>query len=314
MLFAVPPLRVARLSVELRLGQRLHLPLEQRGNVLRGAFGGIFQRLVCDPSCPGAATCPRSQECAYAQLFEPRWPGDAIRAGEAPRGFLFRPPLTRDPEFGPHRPLRFELRLFGKAVASAELFLRTFQLFAQHGLADRAVRLESVQSVDWAGAPHATLVQEGHITQERPFVLGVEPFMDAGHASSIAAFEFLTPMWLRDGGRDLRVPTFAGLIQRVRDRISMLCRIYEGQEWLADFGAIGRSADRATTLDWDGNWVQPGRVSTRTGQTMPMGGFQGTITCDGIYPELWPLLLIGQEIHAGRHAVWGDGWYRVQPA
>jgi hypothetical protein len=208
----------------------------------------------------------------------------------------------------------FELRLFGEAIASAEHFLRTFQLFTQHGLADHAVRLESVHTLDWFGNSHGGLVENGHITAAKPLAIDFEPFADVGVSPSTATIEFTTPTWLRDRGHDLRVPTFEGLVKRVRDRLSMLCRIYEKQEWQADFRAIGHAASKATSLGWDGAWVQPGRTSTRTGQSMPLGGFQGSITCEGIDAELWPLLRIGQEIHAGGHAVWGHGCYRTQQA
>ena len=45
-LYTPPPLRVARLLFELEPQTHLYLPLEIRGNVLRGAFGTIFQRVV----------------------------------------------------------------------------------------------------------------------------------------------------------------------------------------------------------------------------------------------------------------------------
>jgi hypothetical protein len=313
MLYSVPPLRIARLLLELRPERTLHLPPEQRGNVLRGAFGTIFQRQVCGANCPGAATCPRRDECAYAQLFEPRCPaGAGFGAETAPRGFLFRPPLSQDPEFGANRPLRFELRLFGKAMGWAEHFLRTFQLFARYGLADRAVHLQSVHTLDWQGTSQGALVKEGRITGLTPFPLTFEPFTSTCNSGEFAKIEFLTPTWLREGGRDLRVPTVSGLAQRARDRISMLCRVYADREWQANFGGIGRAACQSTILDWDGSWVQPGRTSTRTGEIMPMGGFVGVVRCAKIEPALWPLLFMGQELHVGRHAVWGHGWYCVE--
>jgi hypothetical protein len=313
-IYSVPPLRVARLMVELRPEQPLHLPLEHRGNVLRGAFGRIFQRQVCDPDCPGAATCLRREDCPYAQIFEPRWPDGASFGMEtAPRGFLFRPPLSSDPEFGPHRAVRFELRLFGKGIEYAEHFLRAFRLFSQFGLADRAVHLRSVIALDWSGRTLASLVADGQPTNSRAVPLTLTGFFSEHIQVSEAAIEFVTPTWLREQGHDLRVPTFSGLVQRVRDRISMLSRIHEKAEWQADFRAIGQLADQAVTVDWDGRWVKPGRTSTRTGQTMPLGGFVGFVHCSGVDAALWPLLQMGQEVHAGRHAVWGQGWFRIQP-
>jgi hypothetical protein len=314
MLYSTPPLRVARLLIELRSETPLYLPLEQRGNVLRGAFGRIFQRLVCEPDCPGSKTCHRKDDCAYARLFEPCWPEGASHGAEsAPRGFLFRPPLGNNPDFGAGRPLRFELRLIGKAIASTEHFLRTFQLFAKHGLADRAFILHSVGTVDWEGTSHGLLVQDGHFTNLNPHVLGLEHLSEAPF-SSTATLQFVTPTCLKFGKSELRVPTLEGLASRVYSRVRDICRLYEGHEWRLDLREIGSFASRSRMLDWDGRWVEWGRTSTRTGQAMPMGGFLGRVTYTGIPSELWTLLLIGQEIHAGSHTVWGHGWYRVEPS
>lgn len=314
MLFSVPPLRIARLLFELRPERPLHLPLEQRGNVLRGAFGTVFQRTVCNRGCPGAHTCTQRKSCAYARLFEPHWDeGVQFGAAEAPRPFVFRPPLSSDPNFGPHRPLIFELRLFGEAITAVQQFIRAFQLLADTGLADCPVRLESVEALDWMGASHGSLVREGVVVHTSPLVLSLEqPCASYASSASTVVVDFATPTWLREHNRDLMVPTFTGLVERVRDRISMLCRGYEQSAWKADFGAISNAAACATTLDWQGHWVKYRRTSTRTGQQMPLAGFQGTVVFDGVDPRLWPLLLIGQEIHAGRHAVWGHGWYRAR--
>lgn len=315
MLFSIPSLRIARLLFELRPAGPLHLPLEQRGNVLRGAFGRVFQRSVCDPDCSDARTCARRDSCAYARLFEPRWEeGAQFGAEDAPRPFVFRPSLSSDPEFGPHRPLLFELRLFGEAISAAEHFVNAFQRLAETGLADRSVQLESVDMLDWMGQSHGSLIRKGHMVQTpSPMGLNLEQICAAPVlTASTIAVDFATPTWLREDGRDLRVPTFTGLVQRVRDRISMLCRIYEKCEWQADFKLISDVAALANTVDWEGGWVQHRRTSTRTGQQMPMAGFRGTVVFSEVDQRLWPLLLIGQEIHVGRHTAWGHGWYRVQ--
>jgi len=309
----IAPLRIVRLLIELRTESPLLLPLEQRGNALRGAFGRIFQRQVCEPDCPGTATCSRREECPYAQLFEPRWPDGARHPAEAaPRGFLFRPPLGRDPEFGPKRPLRFELRLFGRAIESTEYFLRTFRLFAHHGLADQPVGLCSAETLDWAGASRGALVQDGCFTNLLPHVLGFEPLAGASPPCT-AVLRFVTPVCLKHERRELRVPTLVGLATRVYSRLRDLSRFYEGHEWQLDFSAVNAGASVTRMLDWDGRWVEWGRTSTRTGQTMPMSGYLGTVAYSGISPELWSLLRVGQEIHAGSHTVWGHGWYSLQP-
>src|ERR1035441_744932 len=64
--FRLYPLRfsfVARESV--------HFPPGKSANILRGAFGSIFQRIACVPDCPGAGECEIRAACPYARMFEP---------------------------------------------------------------------------------------------------------------------------------------------------------------------------------------------------------------------------------------------------
>jgi hypothetical protein len=312
-LYSIPPLRMARVFCELRPEGVVTIPVEERGNLLRGAFGTLFRRLVCDPSCSGYADCPRKGSCPHELLFAPRWPaGTHFGLESPPRAFLFRPSLDPDPCFSASRPLRFELRLFGEAISTTALFLRTFQLLAESRVADRRIHLASAFALDWSGNSCAELVRAGQLTGEQPPVLDFSGLFRNGSSHDVATIEFLSPTWLREKGSDLRVPTFSALVCRIRDRISMLCRLYEGQEWQAAFADIGQAASQATVCDWEGGWVQYPRISTRTGEEMPLGGFRGTITCQGIDPRLWPLLRIAEEIHVGRQVVWGHGQFQIQ--
>jgi len=312
MLFSLPPLRIARLLFELRPETTLCLPVDERGNVLRGAFGTLLQHEMCKCGMPGARQMVHRPDCVYARLFEPRsGEGASFGAETAPRPFLFRPPIGADPEFTSQRPFRFELRLFGAAIATFSHFIRAFQRVARTGLADCAVRLESVKSLDFAGQTVAELFADEIATHLSLHVCSFDEYPDLQTGGPEMTVEFVSPTLLKDGGRDVRVPTVGALVRRVRDRISLLCRIHEGREWQADFGELGRLADQAVTTDWEGSWIQSSRHSTRTGQEMRLAGFRGRVEYANVEPELWPLLAIGQELHVGRHAVWGHGWYRL---
>jgi len=152
------------------------------------------------------------------------------------------------------------------------------------------------------------------MTDFAPVALGLEvPFGSFQSSLSTVAVDFLTPTLLVERNRNLVVPTLTGLINGVRRRISMLCDLYERTAWEADAGAISSAAKLATTVDWQSHSKTPyRRTSTRTGQQMPMDGFLGTVVFDGVDPRLWPLLLMGQEVHAGSHTVWGHGWFRAR--
>lgn len=336
-LYSIPPLRMARIACELRPEGVITIPVEQRGNLLRGTFGALFRKLVCDPICNDVANCPRHGTCPHELLFAPKdQTGPRSRPNAPPRAYLFRPPLDPESCFSTSHPLRFELRLFGDGIATASLFLRTFQLMSQSRDPARRVHLDSAYTLDWNDAPCAELVRAGQLTGEQPQALDFSGFFNEEISPDGASIEFLSPMWLREkpaepaGGerapkirpgicerqrersQDLRVPTFPALIRHVRDRVSDLCRLYERKLWDPRGTDIEEAARRAERVDWDGRWTKFNRDSTRTDEEMPLQGFVGTISCRGIDPRLWPLLRIGQEVHAGREVVWGHGLYRAR--
>jgi hypothetical protein len=219
--------------------------------------------------------------------------------------------------FGPQRPFTFELRLFGRAISDAASFILPFLDLARTGLADRAVDVASVLSLDWMGRTDGVLVEEGRVRDAKPLALDLDWILNTPADGPRARIEFLTPTRLpmrdRRSSRDAdsAVPTMPALVRRVRDRLSLLCLMWGDREWTADYGALGDLADRASCAVHDGRTMTYTRHSTKTGQTIHMTGFSGLVTYEGVHNALWPLLRIGQEIHAGRFTEWGLGLYRI---
>jgi len=311
MFYDTPPLRIARFRFEMRPASPMRLPASRCGEVLYGAFGTVLRRIACDPKCDGAPSCVRRTECPYAALFEPAIPA-APRSAEsgACKAFLFRP-LNDGDEITPARPLRFELRLFGTAIESWGVFVDVFRRLSTTGLADRAVDLVSVLSLDWSGTSARILFDDGAMTAAEPIVLGFDRFFETAPAGDRVRIDFLTPTLIKDRRTLLRVPTLGGVIRRLRDRISTLSTSWESREWNADYRAIGECAESAVVRRSEGEWSVHERHSTRTRREMPVEGFRGTVFYDAVDERLWPLLRIGEEIHAGQHTVWGNGRYRL---
>jgi len=232
-------------------------------------------------------------------------------AQDAPRPFLLRPSLDLDPEFGPRRPLVFELRLFGAAIDAYAHFLGAFLALTQTRLYGHHVELSSAVSLDWMGRVAVALIDPSRIGQEKPLALDFSWTLDAPADGPRAQIEFMTPTRLNAKDADSTVPSFSALIKRVRDRLSLLSLIWEEKEWRAQYGVIGQLAEEASAVNRDGGPATYVRQSRRTNEKMFMTGFRGTVAYAGVSPKLWPLLRIGQEIHAGRYTEWGLGRYRL---
>ncbi len=137
---------------------------------------------------------------------------------------------------------------------------------------------------------------------------------------------FLTPILLRTGsgitenGRRIQAidirekPPLGVLIRQIRNRFSSLCAFF-GTPWETDFAAIGNAADSVELVNSTTRWVYQSRRSTRTGQSHELSGLVGSADYRFPNPEifeyLYPLLLLGQSIHAGKNAPWGNGAIRL---
>lgn len=124
--------------------------------------------------------------------------------------------------------------------------------------------------------------------------------------------DFFTPVELKGAPADGSLP-FGLFFRRVRDRISSLMSIYQGGAPAVDFRTIGERSDRIITVSNALRPVKLQRKSTRTGETHPIGGSIGSVTVAGDLGEFMPWLEAARHAGVGRHAVWGNGQYRIQP-
>jgi hypothetical protein len=90
-----------------------YFPPGKAGNVIRGALGTIFHKLVCSPKCPRAKTCEQRVTCAYARLFE----STGVRDGPSgfsdwPRPFVIRAAHLDGQRFLPQQHFYFDLMVF----------------------------------------------------------------------------------------------------------------------------------------------------------------------------------------------------------
>jgi len=138
--------------------------------------------------------------------------------------------------------------------------------------------------------------------------------------------KFLTPLLLKSGsgiGEDGRRipaqeirdrPPMGVIIRRLRDRLSTLCTFF-GERWdCPDFSAWGTLADTVTITESRTTWLTRQRRSTRTGHAHEISGLVGSTTYEfpdeQTFTTLSPLLRIGEILHIGKNAPWGNGGVR----
>jgi hypothetical protein len=132
----------------------------------------------------------------------------------------------------------------------------------------------------------------------------------ASHATRIT-LRFLTPTMLKADGLQARRPVFGPLAKRLRDRINALSYFYCGEGLEIDFKVFGTDADKIDTVGDATRWVDSARYSRRRQVNHDLSGFVGDVTFEGDLARFLPYLKLGEYLHVGKNAVFGNGWYQI---
>ena len=312
--------------------QTLVVPAINKGNMLRGGFGHAFRRICCVPQCKDPGICPLAGSCPYKAVFEPSPPPGAeslSKNQDIPRPFVFRAPHTRQTRFEQGQAFEFGLVLIGRALDFLPYFVLSFRELATEGLGlNRArcslERVEQITSIPGGGLQDC---QTGVIYAAEDQLFRATESRTAGEWVRIclqnnAAGEddgaqrlrirFLTPTLLRADGEVIRRPEFHHIFKRLRDRVNALNTFFGDSPLQVDFLGLGKRAENVRTATCDVRWTERFRTSSRTRQRHELSGFIGQAVYEGELDEFLPWLALGELLHVGKHAAWGNGWVEVK--
>jgi hypothetical protein len=307
----------------------LRLPAYNKGNVIRGGFGSTFRRIVCHANCRDPESCELRNVCPYTAVFHPFVPEGSekiSRNRDIPRPFVIKPPLETKETYLAGERLLFDVVLVGKIKDFLAYFIVTFKELSQAGLGrNRApVELAGVDHIGSDGASVPVYTSANNLVQPPASAISWAELCGShnsnGSASSPQAgaelvsrvtLRFLTPTLLRADGVVLRRPMFGPLAKRLRDRINALSYFYCGAGLDIDFKAFGDAAEKVKTVSDATGWVESSRYSRRREVSHDLSGFVGEVTFEGELGMFLPYLKLGEYLHVGKNAVFGNGWYEI---
>lgn len=290
-------------------------PAGKPANVLRGAFGQAFRKLVCRPECPGVETCPYRLSCPYARLFEPSRRGEGPSGlADWPRPFVFRAHHLDGALIPAGGHFHFDLHIFETRDPGIPHFIQAFAYLAQAGFGPRRsrARLDRVDELNHARQPARQLYDaETGIQNEpgAPLEFSLMPPEQPVHRLQV---RFLSPTELKADRKLARRPEFWILFNRARDRISTLRTLYQEGPLPIDFRGSGQRAGQVRMVRCEIFWREVTRRSARTRQRHPLGGFVGEASYEGEITEFYPFLYVAQWTGVGRHTVWGNGVIEIR--
>src|ERR1700691_3047175 len=308
--FRLYPLRFSFAAKE-----SVHFPPGKSANILRGAFGSIFQRIACVPDCPGARACEIRGACPYARMFEP----SALAKGPSgladwPRPFVFRATHLDGHTIARGGSFSFDLNLFDMRSPAVAYLVLAFAQLAREGLGPSRGRADllEVAQLDERGECVARIYDGKSFALQggpAPMTLSLAP---AAERVSRVVVRFVTPTELKSGQQLVERPEFDVLAGRIRDRLSTLRQLYDDGPLGIDFRGLGERAARVKMTRCEIRRVDVERRSSRTGQVHPIGGFVGEAEYEGELGEFVPYLRAGKWVGVGRQTVWGKGEISVE--
>jgi len=289
------------------------------GVSLRGAFGKWFKQVCCQDLEANCLKCSDREKCPYAQIFESSPPFGTERLSKnqnLPRPFVFKPPLNEKQFYQSRENISFDLVLFGKARDYLPYFILAFKELSKEGIGvgRRKFELVGVWAVGRKGLEVRGRIfpeQDQNISEE----ISSQTFIhEAGFFStSRIKVKFLTPTYLVFNKRRITKPEFHHIFKRARDRINALSTFYAGKPLEMDFADAGKRSEKVKLVSARLTWEEHTRFSTKSKIRHPIGGVKGEAIYEGDFKEFLPLLLVGEEIHIGKHTSFGNGWIEIEP-
>jgi hypothetical protein len=294
-----------RFRFQFRSAGTLYFPPGKAGNTARGAFGDIFRKLVCNPSCGlysrDAKTCDVRADCPYARVFSPHAASGEGPSGLAdrPRPFVFRASHLDGCTIGEGETFHFDVHLFDVHDSALEYFIQAFAQLGQQGLGPSRGRADLIAAdqLDLLGLKAAAPIEVELGRSEK--------------AVERLRVRFITPTELKSGREIVERPEFGILFGRLRDRVSTLRDLYGAGPLEIDFRAMGEAAAAVRMTRCELMRIQTERRSSRTGQRHPLGGFVGEAEYEGDLGEFVSYLKLGKWVGVGRQTVWGKGQIEV---
>jgi len=326
----LPQLHLLRLRFDLTLLAAASFP-PYKGDLFRRALLWHLGTMWCRQPDRCRDGCQSPQTCLFGRLLEPpynpTWTETLRRmmGDTPPPAYVLWDCQDRRRDLQPGDNLRFELTLIGDvAIRQQPAFIAALLVAGEKGLGrDRArAKLSQVDALTGAHrTPHPLLIHD--VWQGAPLDVVVLSYADgqawrdaldyAGdRAITRLHLRFLSPLNIKQRGQVMTVPAFPAIARAVVRRLRILSQVHGAGEWPhTEWGALLDLADTVRLEHHETTWVSSQRRSKRG--TMPMAGFVGEAwyTADTDLRPLLPALWLGQWVHIGKAAVWGNGRYAV---
>jgi hypothetical protein len=324
------------LQAEYRTERACQLP-EYLGSALRGVLGQELLAVSCEQPGSPCEWCRRPDRCASGALFDSNGVGQSAFTGAAPttgepgmgvarsggsagfdrpRPYVLVTPSRNRGVYAAGDSIRLGFTLVGHARVWYPWVVAALAQLGRRGLGVERVQLSlsRIVAIEPSGKPVEINPESRGIGGHVPELDARQILAEAPGPAREAVVAFLTPADLqRKGDRIERLdgPTlFRRLIRRIGTLVETYCLI-PADAGPCDFHALGMMADQVTVKEQHVSMQTWDRYSNRIDRKHPLSGLVGHALLGDIPEPLWPYLILGQWVHVGKAASFGQGRYKV---
>lgn len=308
-LVKIPRIGLARYRLLFRAERELY-GRGYRGSAWRGVLGHALKRMVCVTRAQTCDGCLLEESCTYTYVFETRSKPTGIlgQTEAAPHPFVLQVDSLalrgREAE-------TVGLTVIGRGQQHAAYLIHALAQAGARGLRPEAIPMHLVEVVQetypGSGRWESAINEDGLRVKEGE---AVEP----PAAPEVFEVRFQTPLRLKKNN-DLITPgmfRLADLTKSLIRRLALLAEYHSEEPWAPNFRFLTCEAERLDFVWKDLGWKEWTRASQRQRTEMQMGGIVGRARAEGQeWKRWWPLLWLGQWVHAGKGTSMGLGRYEV---
>jgi len=279
-----------------------------KGSAFRGCLGDALRRIACRKPAGICRKCRDVHTCSVALLYESPLPDNHPLKGKynrSPHPYIIEPMPDTTMEFTAGQTFGFDVVLIGSAMQYLPLLVQGISVMGSLGIGKNRGHFRPVSLCKVMPDGQSLLLA----TFEQPEPLSLES-LALPEVNGELGLQFETPLRIKIAGKLAQASDvgFALLANRLSERLALLAHLHCGAEWqmpvsLMDNG-IATTGCRLQFFDWQ-------RYSSTQDDHMNFGGLTGRVGFRGDFSAYLPMLLLGEQLHAGSNTTFGLGKYQI---
>ncbi len=287
-----------------------------KGSAFRGGFGYAFKKVVCAIKNVSCQECLLKTKCLYVKIFISPTPENAVvlkRNSNIPHPFIITATEEQKNIYKEKEIMNAGLTLIGQCRDYLPYFIYTFDQLGERGIGRGMGRFRLLSAAANLNGNNVEIYKNKILKDDSLSYSAVDLLENYKNPTDKITLEFKTPMKIKYDNHYVDRLEFHYLIRNLLRRLSSLSRFYCNAPLNIDFPAIIKEAEKVKIIKCSTQWVDLFVRETKSQDSkMTLGGVTGKVVYEGDIDTFLPVILLGEQLRAGKNISFGCGRYEVQ--